>query len=299
MASKVDGNTNISETVEIPLGKQDVGPDVETSLDQQNVSPDVGKSTKDVEPNAEVHTSKNIKIRPTDEDKNTATKSQEVVGDSDGEQTVDKEENIVDLDDVSSDLNQTVADTYKGNSVAKRLRSSSGKAVPSATAKTSTTRLKSVDVGPKKRWSKVTPKATTEKKTKKRKVVESSDSEYEHVEEDVSPIPVSAIKKSTGKKTSSNVSVVPTDNISFHYPDYAHRWKYVFHRRLALERELGTTVLEIKDVVDLIKHAGLESTVTNLGNCYEKLVREFLVNIPDDCDNPMSHDYHVVYVRGK
>jgi hypothetical protein len=28
-------------------------------------------------------------------------------------------------------------------------------------------------------------------------------------------------------------------------------------------------------------------------------VKEFLVNIPDDCDNPMSPDYHVVYVRGK
>jgi hypothetical protein len=51
--------------------------------------------------------------------------------------------------------------------------------------------------------------------------------------------------------------------------------------------------------VDLIKHAGLEKTVTNLGNCYEKLVKEFLVNIPDDCDNPMSPDYHVIYVRGK
>jgi hypothetical protein len=174
------------------------------------------------------------------------------------------------LDDVGSDLNQTIA-----------------------------TRLESVIAGPKKGWSKVTPKTPTAKNTKKRKVVESSDSEYEHVEEDVSPIPVSAIKKSTSKKTSSNVSVVPTDNISFHYPDYAHKWKYVFHRRLALERELGTNVLEIKEVVDLIKHAGLESTVTNLGNCYEKLVREFLVNIPDDYDNPMSHDYHVVYVRGK
>jgi hypothetical protein len=92
---------------------------------------------------------------------------------------------------------------------------------------------------------------------------------------------------------------VPTDNISFHYPDYAHRCKYVFHRRLALERELGPDILEINEVVDLIKKAGLESTVTNLGSCYEKLVKEFLVNIPDDCNNPMSPDYHVVYVRGK
>jgi hypothetical protein len=52
-------------------------------------------------------------------------------------------------------------------------------------------------------------------------------------------------------------------------------------------------------VVDLIKHAGLESTVPNLGKCFEKLVKELLVNIPDDCNDPMSQDYHDVYVRGR
>jgi hypothetical protein len=161
------------------------------------------------------------------------------------------------------------------------------------------TRMKSVAVGPKKGWSKIIPKVTSEKKSKKRKMVESSDSEYENVETDVPHIPVSAQKKSAGKKTLASGSAVPTDNISFHYPDYAHRWKYVFHKRLALERELGSNILEINEVVDLIKYAGLEPTVTNLGNCYEKLVKEFLVNIPDDCDNLMSQDYHVVYVRGK
>jgi hypothetical protein len=68
---------------------------------------------------------------------------------------------------------------------------------------------------------------------------------------------------------------------------------------LALERELGQDILDIKEAVDLIKHAGLESTVTNLGDYFEKLVKEFLVNIPDDCNDPMSPDYHVVFVRGK
>jgi hypothetical protein len=161
------------------------------------------------------------------------------------------------------------------------------------------TRIKSVTVGPKKGWSKVTPKVTSEKKSKKRKMVESSDYEYENVETDVPHIPVSAQRKSAGKKIGANISDVPTDNISFHYPEYAQRWKYVFQRRLALERELGKDIQDIKEVVDLIKHAGLESTVTNLGDCFEKLVKEFLVNIPDDCNDPMSPDYHTVYVRGR
>jgi hypothetical protein len=285
MGSKVTDHANINETINIPIEKQ-------------NVSHDAGKTAADAEQNAEVHVSVVNDIPPTDEDKKTATKSLETVDDSDDEKTVEQEDNVVNLDDVNSDLNQTIANTYKVNTMAKRLRSSSGKVVP-AGAKTPITRLKSTVVGPKKKWSKVIPKATTGKKGKKRKTVESSDSEYACVEEDVSPIPVPATKKSTGKKTSTNVSVVPTDNISFHYPDYAHRCKYVFHRRLALERELGPDILEINEVVDLIKKAGLESTVTNLGSCYEKLVKEFLVNIPDDCNNPMSPDYHVVYVRGK
>jgi hypothetical protein len=178
-----------------------------------------------VEPNAEVQgkdASNNDEILVTDKDKKDETKPQEVVDDSDSEQTIDKEDDIVDLDDVSSDLNHTVADTYKENNMAKRLSSSSGKAVPTAT-KTPITRMKSTVVRPNKKWSKVTPRASTGKKGKKRKVVESSKSEYEHVEENGSPIPVSVTKKSSGKKTSTIVSVVPTDNISFHYPEYAQR----------------------------------------------------------------------------
>jgi hypothetical protein len=207
------------------------------------------------EPNTKVqgkNVSNNDEILATDKDKKTATKSHEAGDDSDGEKTVEQSDNVIDLDDENSDLNQTIANTYNQHSMAKRLRSSSGKVVP-AGAKTPITKMKSTAVGPKKRWSKVTSKATTGKKGNKRKTVESSDSEYDHVEEDVSPIPVSVTKESVGKKIFSNVSAVPTDNISFHYPDYAHRWKYVFHRRLTLERELGPYVLEINEVVDLIK----------------------------------------------
>jgi hypothetical protein len=49
----------------------------------------------------------------------------------------------------------------------------------------------------------------------------------------------------------------------------------------------------------LIKHAGLMKTVSGLDKCYEKLVKEFLVNISADCDNPLSKGYKKVFVRGK
>jgi len=87
--------------------------------------------------------------------------------------------------------------------------------------------------------------------------------------------------------------------MSFHFPDFAHRWKYIYHKRLALERELSEETLKIEEVMKLIREAGLEKTVCKLGECYEKLVREFLVNIPKDCDNPLRREYQKVYVRGE
>jgi hypothetical protein len=298
----VAGENVTEESIKTSTEKTDVGLDVEASLDQQEVQAE--KAANVVEPNVEVHaveenennSGRTVVNPPTDEEKRTTTKTQEVDMASDGEDTVEKEDNdVVDLDEEDS-LEVPLSKTY--GRIAKRLRRSSGQAVPAAT-KTPTTRMKSFVVGPKKGWSKVTPKAPTGKKSKKRQAVGSSDSDFEDVEEDVPNIPTSMSKKSAGKKTSTSVSVVPTDNISFHYPEFAQRWKYVFNRRLALERELGPDAFEIKEVVKLIKNAGLEKTVSNVGDCYEKLVKEFLVNIPADCDDPASNDYQIVYVKGR
>lgn len=40
-------------------------------------------------------------------------------------------------------------------------------------------------------------------------------------------------------------------------------------------------------------------SVAGFGNCYEMLVKEFIVNISKDCDSKMSKEYNKVYVRGK
>jgi hypothetical protein len=49
----------------------------------------------------------------------------------------------------------------------------------------------------------------------------------------------------------------------------------------------------------LQEEAGLMKTVTNTGRCYEKLVREFIVNITEECTEEKSKEYHRIYVRGK
>ncbi|KAL5153710.1 hypothetical protein HKD37_19G053209 [Glycine soja] len=81
---------------------------------------------------------------------------------------------------------------------------------------------------------------------------------------------IKRVKKS-GKKVPGNVPDAPLDNISFHSIGNVERWKFVYQRRLALERELGRDALDCKEIMDLIKAAGLLKTVTKLGDCYESL----------------------------
>jgi len=127
--------------------------------------------------------------------------------------------------------------------VAKRLRSNKGKVVSStskfsertaaAVTKNPKSGTKSVVVGPKKGWSKVMVK-TTVGSSRKRKVISSSESEY-NVEKDVLNITPSDEKKTAGKKTVQTVASVPIDKVFFHLPQNAIRWKFIYHRWMTLE----------------------------------------------------------------
>ncbi|KAK2396678.1 hypothetical protein QL285_058320 [Trifolium repens] len=181
--------------------------------------------------------------------------------------------------------------------------------------------------GPVRRSTRVEIPATQKKHASKRKTIDLSDSEYDAEEdarsittsskqktpkkrktvaatsvedaEENAPSIVSAKRKVAGRTIPPNFPDVPMDNVSFHFSASAAKWKFVYHRRLALERELSEEALECKDVMDLIRKAGLIQTVSGIGKCYEKLVKEFIVNIGEDCNSPLSKEYHKVFVRGK
>ncbi|XP_050895379.1 uncharacterized protein LOC127101995 [Lathyrus oleraceus] len=110
---------------------------------------------------------------------------------------------------------------------------------------------------------------------------------------------ISPVKKTTARKSSVKVVVVHLDNISFHLEDGAAKWKFVIQRRVALERELGKDVVDVKEVMDLIKAAGLLKTVVGFSQSYEGLVKEFIVNIPEDIDDKNRKEFCKVFVRGK
>jgi hypothetical protein len=65
-------------------------------------------------------------------------------------------------------------------------------------------------------------------------------------------------------------------------------WRFVEKTRLALERNLSNDLLQCQELVELIDAAGLMITVKGLGKCYDRLVRDFIVNICEDCDDHMS-----------
>ncbi|XP_050908498.1 uncharacterized protein LOC127122157 [Lathyrus oleraceus] len=151
-------------------------------------------------------------------------------------------------------------------------------------------------VGPTKRWSKVITHVS-KRKSLKRKEVSSKFSEFDHdVEHNVQDI-VSIDKKQTYGKIPANIPQVPIDNISFHFVENVEKWKFVYKRRLPLERELGKDSFECKEVMSLIQEDGLMKNVIGFGKCYEMLVKEFIVNISKECDNKRSKEFRKVYVR--
>ncbi|XP_057452188.1 uncharacterized protein LOC130744009 [Lotus japonicus] len=117
--------------------------------------------------------------------------------------------------------------------------------------------------------------------------------------QDDSDIGSMARKRKIGKRIPENVPAAPLDNISFHSEESVGKWKYVFQRRIVQERELTGEILNCQDIMELIEAAGLLKTVTEIGRCYDKLVKEFIVNVTTNCTVSGHPDFRKVFVRGR
>ncbi|XP_050875778.1 uncharacterized protein LOC127079441 [Lathyrus oleraceus] len=193
---------------------------------------------------------------------------------------------VIDLEDGNSDDQEEILIHHMKPSVAKRMKTRKGKSV--AELMSDRKAKKTAGIGPSKPWSKV--------EVKKRKVKDDSEPE-EDVEEDVPDI--LPAKKTNVRKSPVKVPTVHLDNISFHLEDGAAKWKFVIQRRVTMERELGKNVADAKEVMDLIKFVGLLKTVVGFSPCYEGLVKEFIVNIPEDISNKNNKEFCKVFVKGK
>jgi len=273
-------NNSVQPSPEKTNIRKDVGPDVETPLGQQDKHDEGSDTPKENELGLRTTTEKGVLSEDTAV-KTTSEEEKEYDVETDHEEErpiVKDQEEPVNVDNMDSD-DIPLGKRYD-ESVSKRLWSNSRKVVASEaeTSKKSGTRspksrIKTTVAGPKRGSSKVKVKLSAEG-MRKRNVVSSSESDRDAAE-DVPNITPSTSRKSAGKKIVQTVDNVPIYKVSFHLPANALRWKYIFHRRLELERELGKEAVKMTDVMDMIKKAGLLKTVCNLGNYYEKLVKEF------------------------
>ncbi|XP_050918979.1 uncharacterized protein LOC127136473 [Lathyrus oleraceus] len=171
---------------------------------------------------------------------------------------------MIDLENgISDDQEESLIHHIKPN-VAKRMKTRRGKFV--AELMSAREAKKIVVIGPSKPWSKV--------EIKKR-------------------------KKTTVRKSLVKVHVAHLDNISFHLEDGAAKWKFVIQRRVVVERELRKDADDIKEVMDMIQAVGLLKTVVGFSQCYEGLVKECIVNIPEDISDKNNKEFCKVYVRGR
>ncbi|XP_050909438.1 uncharacterized protein LOC127123245 [Lathyrus oleraceus] len=108
--------------------------------------------------------------------------------------------------------------------------------------------------------------------------------------------PTKSWSKGVPKKKKTKSVVVESDSdVPCDVPDTL--WKYVYQKRLDLERELAQNVLECKEIMDLIQEAGLMKIVTQFSNFYEMLLKEFIVNVSEECVDGKSKEFRKVYVR--
>ncbi|XP_050875395.1 uncharacterized protein LOC127079023 [Lathyrus oleraceus] len=168
----------------------------------------------------------------------------------------DNVNDVIDLEDDRSDDKEDSLLHHLKPSVAKYMKTRKGRFVPELMSARKAKKI--AGIGPSKSWRKV--------EVKKRKVGEDFESE-EGVEEDVPD--TSPVKKTIVRKSHVKVVVVHLDNISLHLKDGAAKWKFVIQRRVAVERELGKDVVEVKEVMDLIKVVRLLKTVAGFSQCYE------------------------------
>ena len=72
----------------------------------------------------------------------------------------------------------------------------------------------------------------------------------------------------------------------------------MYQRRIARERELHPEAFKCKEIMELIKTAGFLKTVTQIGRCYDWLVKEFIVNVGPEVGLKGHDDFCKVFVRG-
>ncbi|KAA0035566.1 uncharacterized protein E5676_scaffold455G001960 [Cucumis melo var. makuwa] len=91
---------------------------------------------------------------------------------------------------------------------------------------------------------------------------------------------------------------VPTEPQPSRKKESVQRWKFVVQRRIADEVNISDKHHSCVNIVNLIEKAGLSKTISDVGPFYPQLIKEFIVNLPADFNDPSSPDYQIVHISG-
>ncbi|KAK2374760.1 hypothetical protein QL285_075700 [Trifolium repens] len=275
-----------------------------TKEHQVKVAEQISPSTNEAPPS---ETATNISSRPQEEDPNLdqTTPSTEVPA-QDVEPNVptsgsapileqevqDQQEDQVDVDEVPlANILQEIKRSGKPQQSMEEESSEESEGIRISipiNRRAKTYKSKQVETQATAKKGKRKTEAVGEKRSKKKKqVVIVSESESEG-EPDVLDITTAGKKRIGGRRIPANIPPAPS----------AQRWRFVYQRRIAQGRELNQEALECKEIIELLEAAELMKTVMNLGNCYEMLVKEFIVHITSACSEG-SEEFRKVRVRGK
>ncbi|KAA0047403.1 flocculation protein FLO11-like [Cucumis melo var. makuwa] len=100
------------------------------------------------------------------------------------------------------------------------------------------------------------------------------------------------------RKVPPNVSSIPIDGVSFHSEEGAHKWKYVVKRRIADEAYIADPYNFCPTILELIRNVRLIRTISEVGPFYLRLMRELIVSLPSDFNDPSADEYQKVHIRG-
>ncbi|CAJ2666980.1 unnamed protein product [Trifolium pratense] len=288
-ASTETNNPVANESIKKTAPETHVAPNVATHGAAPNVVPDV--TTSLAKENLMDYSESDESPPPKDTDKEAGS-----------DKVVNETPEVIIVNENETTVSDKAIPAHSEASVARRTRSRVNKGVETASTPVQTPKPskagkgtgKKPVYGPPKPVSKVVPRS----ETKKRKAPPTSDSDFEP-ETDVAASGSTSRKSIGRKKVPQTVPYAPLDNVSFHLENGSARWKFVYHRRLALERNLKNDILECPSVVEALEYAGLMKTVVGLDKCYDRLVKEFLINVAANCNDPASPEYRQVFVRGK
>ncbi|PNX59369.1 hypothetical protein L195_g051382, partial [Trifolium pratense] len=134
------------------------------------------------------------------------------------DESAEKNSNVIDGDNLNLTERTPTPST-------RWLRSNVGKSMVVSSVPVKTAKKKKI-YGLKRQWSKITGPSEPKKKILKRKVVSSSDLEFED-EQYATAFATTSSKKSVKRKRIPQVSLVPIENISFHRVENADRWNWI------------------------------------------------------------------------